>query len=115
MRRGQTGGTSIRIRIHVSSIWKMKDLRNSNERSRGQSRAAVPAAGESSSKEGARARGPAPSVRRARVDEASAGQRLDNYLIRELKGVPRSHVYRVIRDGQVRVNGRRGDATQRLE
>jgi 23S rRNA pseudouridine955/2504/2580 synthase len=56
-----------------------------------------------------------PSVRRLTIAESNAGQRLDNYLIRELKGVPRSHVYRVIRDGQVRVNGRRGDATQRLD
>jgi 23S rRNA pseudouridine955/2504/2580 synthase len=53
-------------------------------------------------------------VRHARVDEAHAGQRIDNFLIRVLKGVPRSHVYRLIRDGQVRVNGRRCDATVRL-
>jgi 23S rRNA pseudouridine955/2504/2580 synthase len=62
----------------------------------------------------AREPAPAPAVRRAKVDEAGAGQRLDNYLMRQLKGVPRSHVYRVIRDGQVRVNGRRGEATLRL-
>jgi 23S rRNA pseudouridine955/2504/2580 synthase len=53
-------------------------------------------------------------VRRVRVDEAQAGQRLDNYLIRALKGVPRSHIYRLIRDGQVRVNAARVDVTCRL-
>ena len=37
------------------------------------------------------------AVRHAVVDEGSEGQRLDNFLIRELKGVPKTHVYRVIR------------------
>nr|WP_237578908.1 S4 domain-containing protein [Legionella pneumophila] len=32
------------------------------------------------------------------------GQRLDNYLIRILKGVPKSHIYRIIRGGEVRIN-----------
>ena len=44
-----------------------------------------------------------PGVRHLHVDAESAGQRLDNYLLRELKGVPKSHVYRVIRSGEVRV------------
>ncbi|MCH9717596.1 MAG: RluA family pseudouridine synthase, partial [Gammaproteobacteria bacterium] len=35
------------------------------------------------------------------------GQRLDNYLIRVLKGVPKSHIYRIIRGGEVRVNKKR--------
>jgi 23S rRNA pseudouridine955/2504/2580 synthase len=48
------------------------------------------------------------------VDEASAGQRIDNFLLRELKGVPRSHVYRLLRGGEVRVNSRRVAATARL-
>jgi 23S rRNA pseudouridine955/2504/2580 synthase len=43
------------------------------------------------------------------VGEEDAGQRIDNYLIRRLKGVPKSHVYRILRSGEVRVNsGRKG-------
>jgi len=49
------------------------------------------------------------------IDEARAGQRVDNFLLRELKGVPRSHVYRLVRSGEVRVNSRRVDATYRLQ
>src|SRR5260221_886819 len=48
------------------------------------------------------------------VDAASEGQRVDNFLLRLCKGVPRSHVYRILRTGQVRVNSRRVDATYRL-
>lgn len=47
------------------------------------------------------------SVRYVRVGAEAAGQRVDNFLLRELKGVPRSHVYRLLRTGQVRVNGGR--------
>jgi len=54
-----------------------------------------------------------PAVRHLTVDESSDGQRLDNYLLRLLKGVPKTHVYRVIRSGEVRVNkGRAGAATR---
>jgi len=49
------------------------------------------------------------------IDEGSAGQRLDNFLLRELKGVPKTHVYRVIRAGEVRVNKGRAHADTRLE
>jgi len=49
------------------------------------------------------------------VDEGRAAQRVDNFLLRELKGVPRSHVYRLLRGGEVRVNSRRVDATYRLQ
>ena len=49
------------------------------------------------------------------VDEESAGQRLDNFLIRELKGVPKTHVYRIIRSGEVRVNKGRASADTRVE
>ncbi|MDM4767477.1 RluA family pseudouridine synthase [Pelomonas sp. SE-A7] len=56
-----------------------------------------------------------PQVRRVTVDEGSAGQRLDNFLLRELKGVPKTHVYRVIRAGEVRVNKGRAQADTRLE
>lgn len=48
------------------------------------------------------------------VGEAGEGQRVDNYLVRLLKGVPRSHVYKILRSGEVRVNGGRVDATRRL-
>ena len=43
-----------------------------------------------------------PQVQRIVVDEGGAGQRLDNFLLRLLKGVPKTHVYRVIRSGEVR-------------
>lgn len=49
------------------------------------------------------------------VDEDSAGQRLDNFLIRQLKGVPKTHVYRIIRSGEVRVNKGRASADTRVE
>ena len=49
------------------------------------------------------------------VDAESAGQRLDNFLFRHLKGVPKTHVYRIIRSGEVRVNKGRVQADTRLE
>lgn len=48
------------------------------------------------------------------VDEAGDGQRLDNFLIRLLKGVPKSHVYRVVRDGQVRINKKRAAVSDKI-
>jgi 23S rRNA pseudouridine955/2504/2580 synthase len=48
------------------------------------------------------------------VDEDSAGQRLDNFLIRRLKGVPKTHVYRIIRSGEVRINKGRAAADTRV-
>jgi 23S rRNA pseudouridine955/2504/2580 synthase len=48
------------------------------------------------------------------VDEDSAGQRLDNFLMRQLKGVPKTHVYRIIRSGEVRVNKGRAQADTRV-
>ena len=56
----------------------------------------------------------APAVLHLTVDEESAGQRLDNYLIRHLKGVPKTHVYRIIRSGEVRVNKGRAAADARV-
>ena len=53
-------------------------------------------------------------VRRVRAGAASEGQRLDNFLLRELAGVPRSRVYRLLRRGEVRVNGKRKQADYRL-
>jgi 23S rRNA pseudouridine955/2504/2580 synthase len=58
--------------------------------------------------------GKAIAVRRERIDEAAAGQRIDNYLLRLCKGVPKSHVYRILRSGEVRVNGGRVAPTYRL-
>ncbi len=49
-----------------------------------------------------------------RVAESGDGQRLDNYLFRTLKGVPKSHVYRIVRSGEIRVNGKRAQPTTRL-
>ncbi len=48
------------------------------------------------------------------VDDNSAGQRLDNFLLHHLKGVPKSHVYRIVRSGEVRVNKGRADVAYRL-
>jgi 23S rRNA pseudouridine955/2504/2580 synthase len=52
---------------------------------------------------------------RHEVDAESAGQRIDNYLTRHLKGVPKSHVYRILRSGEVRVNSRRVAASYRVQ
>jgi 23S rRNA pseudouridine955/2504/2580 synthase len=49
------------------------------------------------------------------VGEDSAGQRVDNYLIKRLKYVPKSHIYRLLRSGQVRVNSKRVSAQYRLQ
>lgn len=53
-------------------------------------------------------------ARQREVDSEHAGQRLDNFLMGSLKGVPRSHVYRLIRSGQVRVNSGRASPGRRL-
>lgn len=55
------------------------------------------------------------SVTWLEIDEGAAGQRIDNFLLRHLKGVPKSHIYRILRSGEVRVNSGRVDATCRLE
>lgn len=55
------------------------------------------------------------AVRHLCVDEESAGQRLDNYLFRELKGVPKTHIYRIIRSGEVRRNKGRISADDRVQ
>lgn len=54
-------------------------------------------------------------VQLLRIKERSDGQRLDNFLIRELKGVPRSRIYRLIRRGEVRVNKKRRKPEYKLE
>ena len=49
------------------------------------------------------------------ITEDSNDQRIDNFLIKRLKGVPRSHIYRCLRSGQVRVNGKRVKASYHLQ
>ncbi|WP_019936264.1 RluA family pseudouridine synthase [Bordetella sp. FB-8] len=57
---------------------------------------------------------PAPAVRLVEIDAEHDGQRIDNFLIRLCKGVPKSHIYKAIRGGQVRINKGRIDAAYRL-
>ena len=57
----------------------------------------------------------APVARMLGVDADSAGQRLDNFLLRHLKGVPKTHVYRIIRSGEVRINKGRASADTRVQ
>lgn len=59
--------------------------------------------------------GDKPSVRMITVPADRAGQRLDNFLLGQLKGAPRSLVYKLVRSGQVRVNGGRAKAERKLE
>ncbi len=54
------------------------------------------------------------SVTFVKVDESAEGQRIDNFLARHLKGVPKSHLYRILRSGEVRVNKGRVDASRKL-
>src|SRR5581483_11485446 len=54
-------------------------------------------------------------VRYADIDESREGQRLDNFLLGQLKGVPKSHIYRVLRRGEVRVNSARAAPGYRLQ
>lgn len=55
------------------------------------------------------------SATRREVGEDAAGQRVDNYLTKLLKGVPKSHVYRILRSGEVRVNSGRVGPEYRLQ
>lgn len=54
-------------------------------------------------------------VRYITITDAHAGQRVDNFLMRELKGVPKSKIYRILRKGEVRVNKKRVKAVYKLE
>jgi 23S rRNA pseudouridine955/2504/2580 synthase len=56
----------------------------------------------------------APSVQTLTIDEGSEGQRLDNYLFKILKGVPKTHVHRIIRSGEVRINKGRADSSTKV-
>ncbi|MFN3716529.1 MAG: RluA family pseudouridine synthase [Thiobacillus sp.] len=55
------------------------------------------------------------SVRRLKIDDGADGQRLDNFLLAQLKGVPKSRIYKLVRGGEVRVNGGRVDVGRRLQ
>jgi 23S rRNA pseudouridine955/2504/2580 synthase len=55
------------------------------------------------------------SVQLVTIVEEEAGQRIDNYLLRVCKGVPKSHIYRILRSGEVRVNKGRIDQLYRLQ
>lgn len=55
------------------------------------------------------------TVQLLEIEEDFAGQRVDNYLLRLLKGVPRSRIYRIIRKGEVRLNGKRVKPHTRLQ
>lgn len=57
---------------------------------------------------------PTSRVRLVSISEDMAGQRIDNFLMREIKGVPRSLIYRLVRTGQVRINGKRCKPLQKL-
>jgi 23S rRNA pseudouridine955/2504/2580 synthase len=59
--------------------------------------------------------GPAPKVQQVTAGEQGAGVRLDNFLARLLKDVPKTHLFRVIRKGEVRVNGKRAKPDTRLQ
>ena len=55
------------------------------------------------------------SVTWREIDESAHDQRIDNFLHKILKGVPKSHIYRIVRGGEVRVNGRRVEVAYRLQ
>lgn len=56
-----------------------------------------------------------PGVRHLRITDLQAGQRLDNFLLRELKGAPKSLIYRILRTGEVRLNGGRVRPEHRVQ
>lgn len=55
------------------------------------------------------------SVRRLTIDDDQEDQRLDNYLMTRLKGVPKSRIYKMVRGGEVRINGGRVEVGYRLK
>ena len=63
----------------------------------------------------ARPQGAKSAVERRTITEQDAGQRIDNFLMRHFKTVPRSRVYRLLRKGEVRVNRKRVDAEYRIQ
>ena len=55
------------------------------------------------------------SVTQAIIGEDEHGQRLDNFLLKICKGVPKSHIYRIVRSGEIRVNSKRVGVSYRLQ
>lgn len=55
-----------------------------------------------------------PAVSHVTIDDRRSGQRLDNFLIATLKGVPRTHIYRIVRRGEVRINRARAKPDYKL-
>lgn len=55
------------------------------------------------------------SVEKLCIEEASDDQRIDNFLFKRYKNVPKSHIYQLLRSGQIRVNGKRANASYRLQ
>ena len=55
------------------------------------------------------------SVQMVTIDPDDAGQRIDNYLLRILKGVPKTRIYRILRKGEVRINKKRVTADYRIQ
>jgi len=55
------------------------------------------------------------SASQINVEDGQAGQRIDNFLLKHLKGVPKSHVYRILRSGEVRVNSGRKKPHYKLQ
>ena len=60
-------------------------------------------------------RGQRTGVRKVRIDAEQAGQRIDNFLRRELPGLPKGRLYRILRRGEVRGNGGRIRAEYKLQ
>ncbi|NQY63898.1 MAG: 23S rRNA pseudouridine(955/2504/2580) synthase RluC [Alteromonadaceae bacterium] len=58
--------------------------------------------------------GEKPKVRFITIDSEDAGQRIDNFLLKTLKGVPKSHIYRLLRKGEIRVNKKRTKPVYKL-
>ena len=54
------------------------------------------------------------AVQLVTISPEEEGQRLDNFLLKWAKGVPKSHIYRIIRSGEVRINKKRALVTSRI-
>ncbi len=100
----------------------MKGKSTQAPRDRGAQQTGRPALRQASPARIAEARGASPepvaaapiAVRIIAIDAERVGQRIDNFLFGQLKGVPKSHVYRLLRSGQVRINGKRAKPESRL-
>ena len=55
-----------------------------------------------------------PEVKKIIIDENISGQRLDNFLLNQLKGVPKSKIYSIIRKGEIRINSKRKKPSYKL-